>query len=117
MNDTATPPTVTPSPTPAPAATTVSNSDSVNREQLTENIKTLIADAQGLLKRSASDTKAEAQENLQAGLDKLDEQLKLAQTKFDSYAAETKDKVREKPLESVGVALGAGLILGMLLKS
>lgn len=92
------------------------------REHLAADMKTIIADAEELLKATASATgdrilaaRARAEESLKSArerLTNLDDEA-LAQVKEVAKTAD--DYVREHPWGAVGVAAVAGLLLGVLI--
>jgi len=92
------------------------------RDQLAEDLKALIADAEELLKATAgaageriSAARARAEETLRAAKSKLAE----AQDDVVGHAREaakvTDDYVREHPWGAVGIAAAAGLLVGLLI--
>ena len=94
----------------------------VQGEKLTSDLKNVIQDAEDLLKMSAADAGAEAtalRERVQARLVRAKERLqdlqvatveraKLAGRKADEH-------VHEHPWQSVGIAAGIGLLVGVLI--
>lgn len=91
------------------------------REQAMEDLKTLSRDAEDLLKATAgdvSDKAKEARSRVAAAL----EQAKASYTRLQAQtlatakaAAKKADTViREHPYESIGIAFGVGLLIGVL---
>jgi len=96
------------------------NNDSPG-EQVKEDLRTLVRDAEDLLKATARDgvEKAkEARSRLSGTLEKAKETCRrLEQSTVDTAKATARatDKViREHPYETIGVAFGLGLLVGVL---
>jgi ElaB/YqjD/DUF883 family membrane-anchored ribosome-binding protein len=92
------------------------------RDKLVEDFKTVIQDAEELIKVTASQTgdkvtavRARAEENLREAKRKLDEMGKDVITRGKAAAKATDDLVHEKPWQSVGLAAAVGIMLGMLI--
>jgi ElaB/YqjD/DUF883 family membrane-anchored ribosome-binding protein len=94
----------------------------VTTDQLVADLKTVMLDAEALLKATSSQTgekvqevRAKAEQSLQAARARLteieDEALKRAREVADA----TDEYVRENPWQSVGIAAGVGLLIGLLL--
>ena len=91
------------------------------RGKLVEDLKAVVADAEELLKASASQTgdriaaaRAKAEESLRAAKARLAEQEGAVMTKTKAAAKATEDYVRANPWNGVGIAAAAGLVLGIL---
>jgi ElaB/YqjD/DUF883 family membrane-anchored ribosome-binding protein len=97
-------------------------SNEVTTQKLVEDLKTVMQDAEALLKATSSQTgdriqevRARAEESLRQA------RVRLAQVEEDTLrqarevADATEQYVRENPWQSVGVAAGVGLLLGLLL--
>ena len=91
------------------------------RGKLVEDLKTVVADAEELLKATASQTgeriaaaRAKAEESLKAAKARLAEQetAMMARTKAVAMAAD--DLVRANPWKALGIVAAAGLVLGIL---
>jgi ElaB/YqjD/DUF883 family membrane-anchored ribosome-binding protein len=94
----------------------------VTKEQLINDFKVVIADAEAILKASASQSgeqlaalRVKATESLAAAKEKLAEAQVLAKQKGLIAAAATDRYVHESPWVAVGVAAGLGLVVGALL--
>jgi len=92
------------------------------RHELVEDMKAVIADAEELLKATASATgerigavRARAEERIRMARERLSnmDDAVLAQAKDAAKAAD--DYVREHPWGAVGIAAVAGLLLGVLI--
>lgn len=94
----------------------------VSKEQLVQDFKVLVADAEALLKATASQSgeavtamRARVGESLAVAKDKLTEVERLALDKAKAAAVATDEYVHEKPWHAVGIAAGVGLIIGLLI--
>lgn len=93
------------------------------RERVMEDLKTLAADAEALLKATASDASDKAQEvraRLTATLEKAKTTYDDMQTQgiaaAKAAAKKADDAIRAHPYESIGIAFGVGILLGALLR-
>jgi ElaB/YqjD/DUF883 family membrane-anchored ribosome-binding protein len=94
----------------------------VTRQKLIADLKLVIADAEELLRASASQTGAQMaamRERIQASLENAKQRLGAAgESTMDTakVAATATDKyVRDNPWQAVGIAAAAGVVLGLLL--
>ena len=94
----------------------------VTREKLAQDLKIVIADAEELLRATASqagEKAAAAREKIQESLHRA--KMKLAEAedilidKTKQAAHATDEYVHEHPWKAVGVAAGIGLIIGLLI--
>jgi ElaB/YqjD/DUF883 family membrane-anchored ribosome-binding protein len=94
----------------------------VTTDQLVADLKTVMLDAEALLKATSAQTgekiqevRARAEQSLQQAKARLseieDEALKRAREVADA----TDEYVRENPWQSVGIAAGVGLLVGLLI--
>jgi ElaB/YqjD/DUF883 family membrane-anchored ribosome-binding protein len=94
----------------------------VTTDQLLTDLKTVMNDAEALLRATSAQTgekiqevRARAEESLRQAKARLssieDEALRRAREVADA----TDEYVRENPWQSVGIAAGVGLLLGLLL--
>ncbi len=95
--------------------------EQVSRGKLMEDLRTVMADAEELLRATASQTgeritaaRAKAEESLKAAKAGLLEQEAAMMAKTKAAAKAADDYVRANPWQSVGIAAVAGLILGIL---
>jgi ElaB/YqjD/DUF883 family membrane-anchored ribosome-binding protein len=95
--------------------------DLVSREKLVSDLKVVIGDAEELLRATANqagekiaEIRVKAEENLRNAKIRLAraEEAMLARTKAAARA--TDDYVRANPWRAVGIAAGAGFIVGLL---
>ena len=103
--------------------TTETKHSDIDSEQLIGDFKALMADAEALIKATAShedgtiasirtkalDSLASAKENLSRLEGPLTEKAKLLAESTDEF-------VHRKPWEAVGVAAGLGLLIGLLIR-
>ena len=92
------------------------------REQLAADMKTVIADAEELLKATASATgerilaaRARAEETLRSARERLSNLDDAALGQAKEVAKVADDYVHEHPWGAVGIAAVAGLLLGVLI--
>lgn len=94
----------------------------ITKEKLTQDLKIVIADAEELLRATASqagEKVAVAREKIQDSLQRA--KIKLAEAedvmidKTKQAARATDEYVHEHPWKAVGVAAGIGLIIGLLI--
>jgi ElaB/YqjD/DUF883 family membrane-anchored ribosome-binding protein len=93
----------------------------VTKEKLMEDLRAVVADAEELLKATASQTgerivaaRAKAEESLKAAKARLAEQEGAVMAKTRAAAKATEDYVRANPWKAVGIAAGAGFVLCLL---
>jgi ElaB/YqjD/DUF883 family membrane-anchored ribosome-binding protein len=93
------------------------------RDRLMADLGTLAGDAEALLNATANDTSEKAQEarsRLAAAVEKAKATYKDIQTKgieSAKFAAKKADAtIRAHPYESIGIAFGVGVLLGVLLR-
>lgn len=94
----------------------------VTKEQLFEDFKVVVADAEALLKATANqggdkvaEVRARAEESLRrikAGMGQMQAAF-IARTKVAAKATDA--YVHENPWKAVGIAAGAGVVIGFLL--
>ncbi len=95
--------------------------EQVSREKLMGDLRTVMADAEELLRATASQTgeriaaaRVKAEESLKAAKARLLEQEAAALAKTKEAAKAADEYVRANPWTAVGIAALAGLILGIL---
>ncbi len=98
------------------------NANAVTREQLMDDMRAVIADAEELLRATATvagDKISVAREHIQDSLYRA--KVKLAETegvlldRTREAARLTDDYVHDNPWQAVGIAAGIGVIVGMLI--
>lgn len=94
----------------------------VNASKLVEDLKVVMHDAEALLRATSSQTgekiqevRAQAEESLRRAKVRLGEMEEEAVKRAREVAQATEDYVRENPWQSVGIAAGIGLLVGLLL--
>ena len=96
--------------------------NAVSKDKLVQDLKIVIADAEDLLRATAStagERVAAAREKVQGSLDRA--KVKLAEVedviidRSKQAAKATDEYVRDNPWRAVGIAAGIGVIIGMLI--
>ena len=94
----------------------------VTKEQLIDDFKVVVADAEALLKATASqggekmaEVRAKAEASLKVAKDKMAEAQAALLAKTKATARATDVYVHENPWRAVGVAAGVGLVIGLLI--
>lgn len=94
----------------------------VNTSKLVEDLKVVMHDAEELIRATSSQTgekllevRARAEESLRQAKERLSEVEEEAVKRAKEVAQATEDYVRENPWQSVGIAAGIGLLVGLLL--
>lgn len=101
---------------PPSAMSETTTTDLANtRDEVAKNLKQLISEAEDLLEQTAADTYEDAEEAVQKGLESIDEQIREARLQLQSYANEAKAAVNQKPLQSLAIAAGVGLVVGWIM--
>jgi ElaB/YqjD/DUF883 family membrane-anchored ribosome-binding protein len=88
------------------------------RERIVTDLKTLVTDAEELLKATAGDLSEKAKaarSKLNVALDKARASTRKLEEKAAAGAKATDKLIREHPYQSLGVAFGVGVLLGVLL--
>ena len=96
--------------------------DQVSSEKLMQDLRTVMADAEDLLKATASQTgeriekaRARAEESLRAARVRLQQAGQAMEANAREAAEKIDGAVRENPWSAVGIAAGVGVIIGILL--
>jgi len=94
-----------------------------SKDKLVSDLRTLIGDAEELLKASASQAgekfsvaRQKIEQSMVEGKKSLADAEKLLVQKGKEAADIADDYVRENPWSAVGIAAGVGLVLGLLLR-
>jgi ElaB/YqjD/DUF883 family membrane-anchored ribosome-binding protein len=97
-------------------------SDDVTSEKLIADVKVLAADAEVLLKATANqggeklaEVRAKVEESLRAAKVRIADARAALIVRTEATAKATDVYVHENPWRAVGVAAGAGLVIGLLL--
>ena len=95
--------------------------DERSTEKLMVDLKTLISDAEDLLRATTSQAgekvavaRQKIEQSLVEGKKALAEAEKVVIERSKEYADIADDYIRENPWSAVGIAVGVGLILGLL---
>lgn len=96
--------------------------ENVTSDKLVADVKTVLGDAEDLLRQSAASTGEQAVQLRERGMAMLRQAREKAQqiqetavAKSKAAARATDDYVHENPWRSIGVAFGVGLAAGLLL--
>lgn len=94
----------------------------VTTDQLVADLKTVMDDAEALLKATSTltgekiqEVRARAEESLRQAKVRLTEVEEEAMRRAREVADAADEYVRENPWQSVGIAAGIGLVVGLLL--
>ena len=100
----------------------MSTEANVSKDKLVQDFRTVVADAEELLKATATqagEKVAMARERIQDSLHqakvKLAEAEDIIVQRSKQAARATDDYVRENPWQAVGAAAGVGLVIGLLI--
>ena len=86
-------------------------------EKLIKDFKTLARDAEELLKATADDVgdgAKEARKRLASAMESARDSIEQVEDKVVAGAKIADKTIREHPYESVGIAFGVGLLIGVL---
>lgn len=95
-----------------------SRAEQVNREKLVQDLKTVVRDAEDLIKATAgelSEKTKEARQRLTTAIQSAQSSLSEFEARARAGARVTDRLIRENPYPSLGIALFAGLLLGALI--
>lgn len=90
----------------------------VSREKVKEDLRTLMTDAEDLLKATAGDMSEKAKaarSRLMGALERAKATCHTLEEKTIAAAKATDKVIRAHPYESIGIALGVGLLIGVLI--
>jgi ElaB/YqjD/DUF883 family membrane-anchored ribosome-binding protein len=79
--------------------------------KLMDDLKTVVGDAENLLKATAGQTG----ERIEKARERAEESVRVARARMRDAGLELEDQVRAHPWTAVGVAAGVGVVLGILL--
>jgi ElaB/YqjD/DUF883 family membrane-anchored ribosome-binding protein len=86
-------------------------------ERLTDNFKTVMEGAEDVMNATAGakdETVKQIRNRLASALDSAKDAYQQLQDKTVAAARATDDTIRDHPYETIGIAFGLGLLLGML---
>jgi ElaB/YqjD/DUF883 family membrane-anchored ribosome-binding protein len=84
--------------------------NNVSTDRLVSDLKTVARDTEELLKASAREARA----RLTNALERAKESCERLQEKAVAGAKATDKVIRDHPYQSIGIALGVGLLIGVL---
>jgi ElaB/YqjD/DUF883 family membrane-anchored ribosome-binding protein len=87
-------------------------------EKLVSDVKAVVNDADNLIRATGSDLSdktQEARKKLREAMESAKASVKKAEAKLSEQAKRTDKVVRSHPYESIGIAAGVGLLVGLLL--
>ncbi len=91
-------------------------------DRILDDLKRVVDDAEGLMRETASvagdraqDARARAAESVRQARVRLESMEEELVTRAKDAARDTDRYVRDNPWESVGIAAGVGLLLGLLI--
>lgn len=94
----------------------------ISKEKLMDDVKTVVADAEELLKATANQTgeritaaRAKVGESLQAAKARIADAQVAVMEKTRAVATATDDYVHVNPWQAIGVAAAVGILLGALI--
>ena len=98
------------------------NTDQATVDKLLEQLESVVADAEALLKATAGqagekvqEARAKAEESLSTARERLDDLQAGALQQARELLNEGDEYVRRNPWQAVGIAAGAGLLVGLLI--
>ena len=86
------------------------------KEKLVQDLMTLVHDAEELVKASGGEVAAKSKTELAAALDRVKASSRKVQDQALAGIRRTDRLIRENPYQSIGIAFGVGLLLGVLVK-
>ena len=84
------------------------------REKLVEDLLVLVHDAEELVKATGSEISGKSKDELSAALGRVKASCRALQSKASIGARQADRLVREHPYQTIGIALGLGLLIGVL---
>jgi len=84
-------------------------------EKLIQDLNLMIGDAEELVKDTGGKLASKSKEELIAGLEKLKTSCRRIEQKASAGAQRADRVIRDNPYQSVGLAFGVGLLLGVLI--
>ena len=89
----------------------------VSREKVKEDLRALVRDAEEMLKATAGDLSEKAQSargRLSDAIERAKATCHRLEEKTIAAAKATDKVIRDHPYESIGIALGVGMLIGIL---
>lgn len=85
------------------------------KDKLVEDLGRVVKDAETLLKDAGETLPEKTRDQLRKAVDQIKEKYEAVQERAIAGAQSTEKLVREHPYESLGVAFGVGLVIGLLI--
>jgi ElaB/YqjD/DUF883 family membrane-anchored ribosome-binding protein len=82
--------------------------------KLVQDLMTLVHDAEELVKATGGDLAGKSKIELNAALERVKASCSRLQVKVAAGARQADQIIREHPYQSVGIAFGVGLLIGVL---
>jgi ElaB/YqjD/DUF883 family membrane-anchored ribosome-binding protein len=96
--------------------------DEVSTEKLMQDLRTVVADAEALLKATAgqagekmAEVRARAEESVRAARASLEQAGVAVAARARATAREAEEYVQDNPWTSIGIAAGVGFLIGYLI--
>ena len=89
--------------------------EEVTKDKLVADLGTVVKDAEALFKDAGEKLPEKTREQLRKAVDQIKEKCEAVQKAAIKGARSTEKVVREHPYESLGVAVGVGLLIGLLI--
>jgi ElaB/YqjD/DUF883 family membrane-anchored ribosome-binding protein len=86
------------------------------KEKLVEDLKILARDAEELVKAAGGQLNEKSRAEVSAALDRVKAGCRALQSRAREGARQADRLVREHPYQSIGLAFGIGLLIGVLVK-
>ena len=102
---------------PSVTATTASNVTPLGGSELSREIDTLKADLKSLAATVKTQALAKVDGRTENVKQVATEQAELAKARYEEVATKAEAQIRENPLSSMAIAVGAGVLLGAILRS
>ncbi|HEX4926573.1 MAG TPA: DUF883 family protein [Burkholderiales bacterium] len=85
--------------------------DNINTDRIIKDMRSVIVDAEDLLKATASQTG----ERIEKARARAEESLRVARERMKDVGMDLDAQMRENPWATAGIAAGVGLLLGLLI--
>lgn len=94
---------------------TISPHESVTREKLIADVRTVIADCEAILRSTSDATSQVAKERIEETLRKARERLVSLEEMARTSARATDEYVKQHPWHAIGIGALAGAVIGILI--
>ena len=85
-----------------------------SKEKLAQDLMTLVRDAEGLVKAAGGNVADKSRQEVMAALEKVKSSCHQLEEQAAVHARTADRVIREYPYQSMGVAFGVGLLIGVL---